>query len=103
MPKITSSWPAGPGGALPQGVTFVDNGNGTATLGVTPGVAIGTYQLTITASNGIVPDATKLFTLIIIDLPGIVFPDGTPSFTVGAARTFRVNAANLANKPNLTE
>ena len=43
-------------GALPSGVTFVDNGNGTATspapLRQAPS---GTYPLTITAANGWFP------------------------------------------------
>ena len=40
-------------GALPSGVTFKDNGNGTATLGGTPasGTA-GVYAITIRAHNG---------------------------------------------------
>jgi Subtilase family/Fibronectin type III domain len=49
-------------GALPSGVTFVDNGNGTATLsGIT--TFGGSYPLTITASNGVLPNATQAFTL----------------------------------------
>ena len=43
-------------GALPTGVTFVDNGNGTATLAGTPAAGTGgTYPLTITAANGVAP------------------------------------------------
>ena len=43
-------------GALPTGVTFVDNGDGTATLAGTPAAGTGgTYVLTITAANGVVP------------------------------------------------
>ena len=41
-------------GALPGGVTFTDNGNGTATLSGTP-TAAGTYPLTFTAANGVAP------------------------------------------------
>jgi len=51
-------------GALPPGVTFTDNGNGTATLAGTA-TALGTFTLTITASNGIQPDAVQTFTLIV--------------------------------------
>ena len=51
-------------GALPAGVTFVDNGDGTATLAGTPAAGTGgTYALTITAANGVLPDATQSFTL----------------------------------------
>ena len=43
-------------GALPSGVTFIDNGNGTATLAGTPAAGTGgTYPLTITAGNGAPP------------------------------------------------
>ena len=53
-------------GALPAGVTFVDNGDGTATLAGTPAAGTGgTYPLTITAANGVTPDATQSFTLTV--------------------------------------
>jgi hypothetical protein len=70
------------GDALPSGVTFTDNGDGTATLGGTaaPGTA-GTYHFTITASNGEAPDATIDFTLVVIDPLAITttsLPEGTP-------------------------
>ncbi|MGN6721896.1 MAG: beta strand repeat-containing protein, partial [Marmoricola sp.] len=54
-------------GTLPSGVTFVDNHNGTATLGGTAATsAVGTYNLTITAHNGIGSDATTQVTLQIV-------------------------------------
>ena len=41
---------------LSHGVTFVDNGNGTATLSGTPAAGTGgTYPLTFTAANGVTP------------------------------------------------
>jgi len=59
-PTITLS------GALPTGVTFTDNGNRTATLAGTPasGTA-GLYPLTFTAGNGVLPNATQNFTLLV--------------------------------------
>ena len=52
-------------GALP-GASLVDNGDGTATLAGTPDAATGgTYALTITATNGVTPDATQSFTLTV--------------------------------------
>ena len=53
-------------GTLPAGVTFTDNGDGTATLAGTPasGTA-GSYKLTVTASNGLAPDATQSFVLTV--------------------------------------
>src|SRR4030095_8336574 len=41
------------GGALPAGVTWVDNGNGTGTLSGTPAAGTGgSYAPTVTAANG---------------------------------------------------
>ena len=52
-------------GALPGGVGFVDNGNGTATISGPPAAgSAGSYQLTITASNG-GGSATQSFTLMV--------------------------------------
>lgn len=51
-------------GALPSGVTFVDNHNGTATLSGTP-ASSGVFTLTISAANGISPAAEKTFTLTV--------------------------------------
>jgi hypothetical protein len=64
-------------GTLPSGVTFTDNGDGTATLAGTA-TMVGTYPLTITASNGIAPDASQPFTLT-IQAPAVVVP--TPGLT----------------------
>ena len=49
---------------LPQGVTFADNGNGTATLS---GIATsqGTFTFTISAANGLAPAVTQNFTLTV--------------------------------------
>src|SRR5262245_4593482 len=45
---------------LPEGVTFTDNGNGTATLSGTPAPDSGrVYPLTFTASNGVNPPASQ--------------------------------------------
>ena len=56
-------------GALPAGVNFVNNNNGTATLSGTPGALSqnsSPYALTITANNGIAPNATQGFTLNVV-------------------------------------
>jgi len=59
-------------GALPSGVTFVDNGDGTATLAGTPGPnTAGVYPLTITANNGFSPSVQQAFTLTVASsVPG---------------------------------
>ena len=50
-------------GALPAGVTFTDNGNGTATISGMPSTA-GTFGINLTASNG-AGSATQSFTLTV--------------------------------------
>ncbi|MCB1234107.1 MAG: hypothetical protein KDM91_03450, partial [Verrucomicrobiae bacterium] len=66
-------------GALPSGVTFVDLSDGTATLAGTPAPGSdGNYPLTITAANGVAPDATQNFTLM-VEAPGL---DLTPPVIV---------------------
>ena len=47
-------------------MTFTDNGNGTATLAGTPAAGTsGSYPITITAANGVSPNATQSFTLTV--------------------------------------
>ena len=52
-------------GTLPTGVTFVDNGNGTATLSGTPARRPPAPPADITAANGVTPNATQSFTLTV--------------------------------------
>jgi hypothetical protein len=53
-------------GALPSGVGFTDNGDGTASLSGMPALGTeGSYPITIKASNGESPDATQGFTLTV--------------------------------------
>jgi len=75
-------------GALPSGVTFV---NGL--LSGTPAAGTGgTYPLSITAANGVSPDATQSFTLTVDQAPLITSANAT-TFAVGAAGTFTVTAS----------
>jgi hypothetical protein len=85
-PAITES------GALPSGVSFVDNHDGTATLSGTPtaGTAA-TYSFTITAGNGVGNNATQSFTLSVNQAPAITSANST-TFAVGTAGTFTVTA-----------
>ena len=53
-------------GTLPAGVAFTDNGDGSATLAGTPQPgSAGIYPITITADNGITPDASQTFDLTV--------------------------------------
>ena len=71
-------------------MTFLDNGDGTAALAGTPDAGTGgTYALTITAANGVLPDATQSFTLTVDQAPSITSADNT-TFTTGTLGTFTV-------------
>ncbi|GEM_PF-1343819 len=63
-------------GSLPTGVTFTDNGDGTASLTGIPAAGTNSvYPLVFTATNGIVPDAVQSFTLSVEQAaPPIVSP-----------------------------
>ncbi|MGA2229742.1 MAG: putative Ig domain-containing protein [Tepidisphaeraceae bacterium] len=53
-------------GALPAGISFVDNGNGTGLLYGTPAAgSAGTYALTLIAEIGGTTQATQQFTLTV--------------------------------------
>jgi large repetitive protein len=82
-------------GSLPTGVALVDNGNGTATLSGTPAAATGgTYAITITANNGVSPNATQSFTLTVDQAPSITSAD-TTTFVIGTAGSFQVTASGF--------
>jgi outer membrane protein assembly factor BamB len=75
-------------GALPSGVTFTDDGDGAAILSGTPAAdAYGVYHLTITADNGIDPDATQTLNLDVYQ-PLIFTNSPTTSFSPGASGSF---------------
>jgi len=83
------------GATLPSGVTFHDNGNGTATLSGTPGAGTdGAYPFTITAHNGGSPDATQHFTLNVDQAPAIASANAT-TFTVGTSGSFTVTTTGF--------
>jgi hypothetical protein len=88
-------------GPLPSGLTFVDNGDGTATLSGTPdGTSnVGSQTLTVTATNayGV---ATQAFTLNANQLPAITSPNSA-SATIGASFSFQVTTTGFP-APKLT-
>ena len=80
-------------GALPSGVSFVDNGNGTATLGGTAGPGTGgVYPLTLTATNG-AGSVNQSFTLTVLGA------GGTPPTL---AKSFGAASIGIATKTTLT-
>ena len=69
--------------ALPQGVTFIDNGDGTATFAGTPeSFTSGDYPLTITASNGIGAPDFEPFDLTVYDPPVVTISAPSEPFAV---------------------
>jgi D-hexose-6-phosphate mutarotase len=93
----TTGYPApaiGETGALPSGVTFTDNGNGTATLGGTPAASTaGTYPITIDAVNG-TGSATQNFTLTVQQPPAFTSATST-TFSENTAGSFAVTATGV--------
>jgi hypothetical protein len=94
---VTASGAPTPGltetGSLPAGLTFVDNGNGTATL-AGKSTAPGTYQLTMIATNvtnGITNRATQPFFLVIGTRP-VITSAPTAGGTAGTRFNFTVTA-----------
>jgi hypothetical protein len=55
------------GAILPSGLSFTNNGDGTATLSGAPAAGTaGFYHFTITAANGHAPNAVQRFTLTVV-------------------------------------
>ncbi len=77
-------------GALPSGLIFTNNGNGTATITGTPAAGTGgSYPITLKADNTVAPAATQNFTLIVNDAPAFTSATST-TFTSGVAGNFSV-------------
>lgn len=63
-------------GDLPDGVTFQDNGNGTATLGGSASEsAVGNYSVTVKASNGVAADSELQVSIQVV--PPLAFAPGS--------------------------
>lgn len=90
-------------GALPSGLTFHDNGDGTATLGGTPAAgSAGTYPLTLTASNVAGPSATQSFTLTVDEAPAFTSAT-TATFTRGVAGSFAITTSGTPGVSSILE
>jgi hypothetical protein len=81
-------------GSLPSGVSFTDNGDGTATLTGTPAAGTGgTYTLHITAANGIGTNGTQTFTLTVAQAPTINLPPDV-IFETGKHNSFPITTVS---------
>jgi hypothetical protein len=95
-PSLTES------GALPNGMQFIDNGNGTATLTGTP-TGAGQFPITITATNGVLPNATQTFTLTVLPVPSAgQHPIITPGVYDTTQHTAFLKNAFAAGAPDST-
>jgi hypothetical protein len=82
-------------GALPTGVTFKDNGNGTGTLAGVPAAGTGgSNKITFTAQNGVPPTAQQNFTLTIREAPAFTSTDNA-NFQMGKAGSFTVTTTGF--------
>ena len=85
-------------GPLPDGVSFIDNGDGTATLSGTPASgSAGTYPIVIAAGNGVSPYATQSFTLTVRGPPttSILIPSN--GATLSGSTYLDASAANATS------
>src|SRR5262249_46474359 len=79
------------GAALPSGVTFADNGDGTGTLSGTPAFGTsGSYALTFTATNSVGSSPQQSFTLTVAPLLRTVDSAGA----VGRYPSLQLNGGN---------
>jgi len=85
-------------GTLPKGVSFLSS----AALSGTPAAGSGgSYPITFTASNGVLPDAVQHFTLVVDEAPTITSA-ATTTFRTGEAGSFQVTATGYPT-PTFTE
>jgi hypothetical protein len=82
-------------GPLPAGVTFTDNGDGTAALSGTADTGTGgVYPLTLTADNGVGSPVTEDFTLTVDEATALT-SGAAATFIAGHAGTFTVEASGF--------
>ena len=94
FPITATGWPV-PAISIagaPHGITFTDNGDGTATFSGAPVANTGgIWTFTVTAANGVSPDATQTLTVTINEAP--VMKSATEAtFTTGTAGSFYIVA-----------
>ena len=89
-------------GQVPNGITFTDNGDGTATLGGTPAAGSGgVYDLTLTAADGVPPNATQSFVLTVKEAPAFTSPS-TLALRTGGSGSLQIEATGDP-RPTITQ
>jgi len=81
-------------GTQPSWLSFIDNTDGTATLtGIPDPGSNPSYPLTITATNGVAPDAMQSFTLFVVNPPPAITSVNNATFLVGMFDSFTVRTS----------
>ncbi|MFC5676808.1 beta strand repeat-containing protein [Aeromicrobium endophyticum] len=81
-------------GALPAGLTFTDNGDGTATIAGTPDAGTaGSYPITLTAVNGRTPAGTQTLTIRVDQKPSVTTDPADKTVTPGTSVSFTAAAS----------
>ncbi|HUB67519.1 MAG TPA: choice-of-anchor tandem repeat GloVer-containing protein, partial [Candidatus Methylacidiphilales bacterium] len=67
------------------------------TTGVISGIPTqaGNYSVTITASNGVSPDATQSLSITVVEAPPTITSSNSATFTIGQASSFTVTAMGI--------
>jgi hypothetical protein len=90
-------------GALPQGLGFNPEAHGKATISGTPAAGTGgTYDITLTASNGITPPATQSFVLTFDQRPAITSASSATITSPNSSFLFTVYTTGVPT-PKLAE
>ncbi len=85
-------------GTLPEWLTFIDNTDGTATIVGAPDLGgAASYGFTITATNGVLPDAVQAFTVFVLYPPPTITSVDNATFVVGTSNFFTVKT--MATSP----
>ena len=83
-------------GTLPGGVSFADNGDGTATLSGSPTASAGgTYPLTFSVTNGTAPDAVQSFVLTVTQAVTVTTQPASTTVADGGVATFTAAASGF--------
>jgi collagen type I/II/III/V/XI/XXIV/XXVII alpha len=86
-PTITNAFAGCTNSVYPSSLTFVANGNGTATIASTATTPAGTYTFCVDATDGVAPAANQTFTLKILRSFATLACHTTTTFTVAGRST----------------
>jgi hypothetical protein len=78
----------------PSNITLTDNGNATGTVNVSALVGNGVYPITVTAANGVSPNATQTLTITVGTAPTIT-STGICDEPVGSAKTCGITTSGF--------